>query len=260
MAGTFGALSVSERGIALVTGAGARLGKAMAEALGADGWAVGIHYRGSTKGAEATAETIQAAGGKAALVQADLAAPDSRASLIERTAEALDGPVNLLINSASTFDDDTALTYSGESWDFHFDVNLRAPVDLAQAFARKLPATGKGLIINLIDQRVWKLNPTFFTYTLSKSALWTATRTLAQALAPNIRVNAIGPGPTLKSVHQSAEEFANEARNTLTQEGSGPTEIIRAMRYLIEATSVTGQMIASDGGQHLMWQTPDVPD
>ncbi len=244
--------------IALVTGAGARLGQAMAKALGEDGWAVGVHYRSSSTGAEETAAAIEASGGRAALVQADLADATSRAELIAKTAEELGGPVTLLINSASTFEDDTAQTYTSDSWDFHFEVNLRAPLDLAQAFAHALPSDNKGLVINLIDQRVWKLNPTFFTYTLSKSALWTATRTLAQALAPNIRVNGIGPGPTLASIHQSAETFSAEARNTLTGEGSNPEEIVKAMRYLIQAGSVTGQMIAADGGQHLMWQTPDV--
>ncbi|MEM7661759.1 MAG: SDR family oxidoreductase [Pseudomonadota bacterium] len=258
MVGTLGQQSVSERRIALVTGSGARLGKAMAEALGADGWAVGVHYRTSSTGADHTVSEIEKAGGRAATVQADLGDVESRAGLIAETGERLGGPVSLLINSASTFEPDTAQTFTSRDWDFHFDINLHAPVHLAQMFSAQLPDQTDGVIINLIDQRVWKLNPTFFTYTLSKSALWTATRTLAQALAPNIRVNAIGPGPTLASIHQSDDVFADEAKNTLTQKGSSPEEIVRAMRYLIDAKSVTGQMIAADGGQHLMWQTPDV--
>jgi NAD(P)-dependent dehydrogenase (short-subunit alcohol dehydrogenase family) len=137
------------------------------------------------------------------------------------------------------------------------DTNLRAPVHLAQQMAAGLAPGVKGLVVNLIDQRVWKLNPQFFTYTLSKAALWQATQTLAQALAPHVRVNAIGPGPTLQSIHQTDETFAAEQRATLTQEGSSPEEIVRALRYLVAASSVTGQMIAADGGQHLMWQTPD---
>ncbi|MEM9377172.1 MAG: SDR family oxidoreductase [Pseudomonadota bacterium] len=243
---------------ALVTGAGARLGKAMAEALGRDHWSVAIHYRGSQRGAEDTAKSVRSAGGCAELVQADLADEEQTATLERAAQEALGGPLTLLINSASTFEDDTAIGHSRENWDVHMGPNLRAPVLLAQHFARALPEEDAGLIINMIDMRVLKLNPLFFTYTLSKSALWTATRTLAQALAPNIRVNAIGPGPTLENIHQKPGEFAAEAQATLTQKGSNPAEIVKAMRYLIEADSVTGQLIASDGGQHLMWQTPDV--
>ena len=243
---------------ALVTGAGARLGKAMAEALGADGWSVAVHYRGSKSGAEATAETIQAAGGTAELVQADLADESQTAALIGKAQSALGGPLTLLVNSASTFEDDTAQTHTRDNWDFHIGPNFRAPVLLAQHFASALPAEVAGLIVNMIDMRVLKLNPLFFTYTLSKSALWTATRTMAQAFAPNIRVNGIGPGPTLENVHQKPGEFAAEARATLTQQGSNPDEIVKTLRYLIQADSITGQLIASDGGQHLMWQTPDV--
>ena len=244
---------------ALVTGAGARLGKAMAEALGADGWDVAVHYRSSAKGAEETAQAISAQGQFAATVQADLSDEEDVAGLIPAASATLGGHLTLLVNSASTFRNDSAQRHERGDWDFHLDTNLRAPVHLSQHFANALPETERGLIINMIDQRVWKLNPTFFTYTLSKSALWTATRTMAQAFAPNIRVNAIGPGPTLKANHQSEEEFADEATATLTQQGSSPDEIVKAMRYLIDAEAVTGQMIAADGGQHLMWQTPDVP-
>jgi len=244
-------------GAALVTGAGARLGKAMAEALGQDGWAVAIHYRSSKDGARDTLAAIKAAGGRATLVQADLADESQVASLVGRAGAELGQPVSLLVNSASVFTDDSAANHTRADWDGHMDTNLRAPVHLAQQMAAGLAPGEKGLVVNLIDQRVWKLNPQFFTYTLSKAALWQATQTLAQALAPHVRVNGIGPGPTLKSVHQTAAEFEAEQRVTLTQEGSGPAEIVRALRYLISATSVTGQMIASDGGQHLMWQTPD---
>ena len=243
---------------ALVTGAGARLGKAMAEALGRDGWQVAVHYRNSLQGAEATVGAIQAGGGKAAMVQADLSDESDTATLIDRAQSALGGPLSVLVNSASTFSDDTAHTHSRENWDYHFGPNLRAPILLSQQFAQHLPNSVAGLIVNMIDMRVLKLNPQFFTYTLSKSALWTATRTLAQALAPNIRVNAIGPGPTLQNVHQKPGEFDAESRATLTQKGSNSGEIVKALRYLIDADSITGQMIASDGGQHLMWQTPDI--
>ena len=244
-------------GAALVTGAGARVGRAMAEALGSDGWAVCVHYLGSKTGAEETAEAIRKSGGRAETLRCDLSIEAARGALVSDATKLLGQPLTLLVNSASTFANDTAAEHSRTDWDHHFEANLRTPVHLAQHFARALPASEKGLVVNMIDQRVWKLNPQFFTYTLSKAALWQATQTLAQALAPNIRVNGIGPGPTLKSVHQSDADFAAEKAATLTGEGSGPDEIVRALRYLISATSVTGQMIAADGGQHLMWQTPD---
>lgn len=249
---------MAKPGAALVTGAGARLGKAMAEALGADGWDVAVHYSRSESGAQDTVKAIHQAGSKAVSVQADLSNEPETAGLIAKASAALGQPLTLLINSASTFFDDTAQSHTRTNWDTHMEVNLRAPILLAQNFADAMPPNTKGSIINLIDQRVRKLNPQFFTYTLSKSALWSATRTLAQALAPNIRVNGIGPGPTLRSIHQSEEDFAKEANATLTGEGSSPEEIVQAMRYLISANSVTGQMIASDGGQHLLWQTPDI--
>ena len=244
-------------GAALVTGAGARLGRAMAEALGADGWQVIVHYNSSAGGAEETAEAIRAAGGAAITLQADLSDEAATGDLILHAAEKIGQPVTLLVNSASVFEEDNVTSHTRASWDMHMNTNLRAPVHLAQAFANALPKGEKGLVVNMIDQRVWKLTPNFFTYTLSKAALWQATQTLAQALAPDIRVNGIGPGPTLRSKHQSEDEFAAEKRATLTQEGSSPDEIVKALRYLVSASSVTGQMIASDGGQHLMWQTPD---
>ena len=245
-------------GRALVTGAGARLGQAMAIALGEAGWQVAVHYRGSAAGAHDTVTEIRVAGGRAEAVQADLSDEADTASLVAQAAAALGGPLTLLVNSASTFENDSALEHDRTGWDFHFEANLRAPVHLAQCFAKQVPKGEHALIVNMLDQRVLKLNPQFFTYTLSKSALWTATRTMAQAFAPNIRVNGIGPGPTLASVHQTDEEFAAEKAHTLTGAGTNPDEIIRALFYLIEAQSVTGQMIASDGGQHLLWQTPDL--
>lgn len=242
---------------ALVTGGGARLGRAMALALGEDGWAVCVHYNSSDTGAAETVDMIRRKGGRAEMLQCDLGSEGAREGLVAKAGKLIGHPVTLLVNSASTFADDTASDHTREGWDHHIEPNLRAPVHLAQQLAIALPDGDKGLVVNMIDQRVWKLTPQFFTYTLSKAALWQATQTLAQALAPRIRVNGIGPGPTLQSVHQTAESFAAEKAATLTGEGSGPDEIVRALRYLILAGSVTGQMIAADGGQHLMWQTPD---
>lgn len=242
---------------ALVTGAGGRIGRAMAEALGADGWAVAVHYNRSAAGAEETAAAIREAGGRAETLACDLADEARRGALLEQAGRRLGKPVTLLVNSASTFEDDSAAHHTREDWDRHFETNLRAPVHLAQQLAAHLPEGERGLVVNLIDQKVLKLNPLFFTYTLSKAALWQATQTMAQAFAPHLRVNAIAPGPTLQSVHQTPAQFAAERRATLTGEGSSPEEIVRALRYLIAASSVTGQMIVSDGGQHLMWQTPD---
>ncbi len=245
-------------GRALVTGAGARLGKAMAIALGKAGWQVAVHYRSSSAGADDTVDQIRAAGGVAETVQADLSDETGTAGLVGKASAALGGPLTLLVNSASTFEPDSALEHDRTNWDHHFEANLRAPVHLAQRFAGQVADGEHALIVNMIDQRVLKLNPQFFTYTLSKSALWTATRTMAQAFAPNIRVNGIGPGPTLPSTHQTDEQFEQEKAHTLTGQGTSPDEIVRALFFLIEAGSVTGQMIASDGGQHLLWQTPDL--
>ncbi|MFN3609673.1 MAG: SDR family oxidoreductase [Hyphomonas sp.] len=242
---------------ALVTGAGGRLGRAMADALGADGWAVAVHYRGSAEGAEETAASIRGRGGRAEIIGCDLSDEGQRRTLLGQTRTLLATPVTLLVNSASTFTGDSTIGHTRDDWDHHFEPNLRAPVHLAQQLAANLPAGERGLVVNLIDQKVLKINPLFFTYTLSKAALWQATRMLAQGLAPQVRVNAIAPGPTLASVHQSPEQFAAERAATLTGEGSSPDEIVNALRYLVSASSVTGQMIASDGGQHLMWQTPD---
>lgn len=243
---------------ALVTGAGARLGRAMAIALGAAGWHVAVHYRSSAAAADETCKTIRDAGGVAHPVRADLGDEDDTATLLDRTAETLGGPVSLLINNASTFEPDDAASHTRSDWDRHFNANLRAPISLAQALYNQLPDDQQGVIINMLDQRVWKLNPEFFTYTLSKSALWTATQTMAQAFAPRVRVNGIGPGPTMKNARQGDADFEKQKAATLTGRGASPDEIVRAMFYLLEADAVTGQMIAVDGGQHLVWQTPDV--
>lgn len=242
----------------LITGAGARVGQHLAQGLAADGWAVALHYNRSKDGAEKLASEIKNAGGKASTVQANLFVPDDVDSLIPRAAEALGMPLTALINNASTFVNDTAEDFTRAGFDHHMEVNLRAPLLLTQYFADHLPTDQKGCVINLLDQRMLKPNPLFFTYAISKSGLYWATKTLAQTLAPRIRVNAIGPGPTLENIHQAEGEFAAERAATLLGEGSPPETILDAARYLLGAYAVTGQMIAVDGGQHLTWETPDV--
>jgi len=244
---------------ALVTGAGARLGKAMALALGEAGFDVAIHYNRSEGPAAEVAEAIYAKGRRAATVQADLSREAEVAGLVAASGEALGGPLTLLVNSASTFEPDDAETMTRESWDHHLDTNLRAPARLTQDFAGQAPAGADALVVNMIDQRVWKLTPQFLSYTVSKSALWTLTRTFAQGLGPRgVRVNAIGPGPTLKNPRQSEADWAAQNEATVLRRGATPEDIVGALLYLVEAKAVTGQMIAVDGGQHLAWETPDV--
>ncbi|WP_454717960.1 SDR family oxidoreductase [Caulobacter segnis] len=244
------------RGAALVTGAGRRIGKALALEAARAGYDVAVHYRASADEAEETAQSVRALGRRAVLVRAELSDEAAVRGLIAASAEF--GPLTLLINSASAFEDDRVGGLSRETWDLHLETNLRAPIVLAEAFAAALPADLQGLVVNIVDQRVLRPNPQFFSYSLAKAGLWWATQTLAQALAPRVRVNAIGPGPTLPSVHQAPGEFEAEAAGVLLQRRATPDEVAAALRYLIDATSVTGQMIAVDGGQHLGWQTPDI--
>ncbi len=248
---------MTTRGAALVTGAGRRIGRALALEAARAGFDVAVHYRTAKADAQAVADEIAALGQRAVLLDAELTDEDQTAGLVARAQAAL-GPVTLLINSASTFEDDRLATATRASWDAHLDANLRAPVVLAQAFAAALPAEAEGQIVNIVDQRVLRPNPQFFSYSLSKAGLWWVTQTLAQDLAPRIRVNAIGPGPTLASVHQAPGEFEAEAAGTLLQRHASPGEIAAALRYLIDARAVTGQMIAVDAGQHLGWRTPDI--
>ena len=235
---------------ALVTGAARRIGRAIALDLAANGWRVAIHYRGSREEALRTVETIRAAGGIATAIPADLADIDQVRALIGRCAEEL-GPPTCLINNASEFLLDTIASLTPADWDTHLDINLKAPVFLSQALYLALPDGAEGNVINICDQRVWRPTPQFFSYTISKAGLWTATQTLAQAMAPRVRVNAIGPGPVLRSVHQTEQDFATEAAATIL--GRGPTleEITSAVRFILATPSMTGQMIALDGGQHL---------
>jgi NAD(P)-dependent dehydrogenase (short-subunit alcohol dehydrogenase family) len=238
--------------IALVTGAALRLGRAIALDLAKRGWQVGVHHRTSSAEADATVAEIERLGSKAVALQADLISEDQLRGLVRSCAERL-GPPTCLINNAARFEWDTIETLDWGGWQAEIDVNLRAPIFLTQEFARILPQDATGCVINMIDQRVWRLTPGFFSYTIAKSALWTATRTLAQALAPRIRVNAIGPGPVLKNRWQSDTEFEEECLATPLRRRATIEEVCGAVRFLLDTPSMTGQMIALDSGQHLAW-------
>lgn len=247
----------AQRITALVTGGAKRIGRALALDLAANGFDVAVHHHGGASEAADVCARISDLGGRSAALPADLTDPRACAGLVAEAGRALGAPVRLLVNNASLFVEDSAVDYDWKVWDGHFALHLKAPVELTRRMAAALPDGEDGLVVNMIDQRVWRLRPQFFSYTLSKSALWTATQTLAQALAPKVRVNAIGPGPTLRNERQSAEDFDNQVRNILLKRGPDLAEFGRTIRYLWETKSITGQMIALDGGQHLAWQTPD---
>jgi NAD(P)-dependent dehydrogenase (short-subunit alcohol dehydrogenase family) len=243
---------------ALVTGAGLRIGRALALDLARQGFAVAVHYHRSAAPAETVVAEIQSRGGRAAALAADLAREAEVADLVPRAVAAL-GPLGCLINNASVFELDSVETATRQSWNLHMEINLRAPFVLAQAFARQLPAEPTGNVVNIIDQRVWNLTPYFTSYTLSKAGLWTLTQTLALALAPRVRVNAVGPGPTLPSLRQSQDQFDRQCAAMPLRRGTTPEEICQAVRYILSAPAMTGQMIALDGGQHLGWAQPSAP-
>ncbi len=252
---------------ALVTGAAKRLGREMALHLAQQGYSVGVHYAGSANDADQTVHDIVSTGGTAVALQADLLDDTQTGNLIARATDALGGPLTVLINNASIFEYDTLPTADRTSWDRHFQSNLRAPFILSQDFAAQVPKgaidelgepIAQSLIVNMIDQRIRKLTPEFMTYTLAKSALWTLTQTGAQALAPDIRVNAIGPGPTIQGMRQSVDHFNLQRASTILERGSNPSDIVGALNYFLNAPAVTGQILCVDGGQHLTWQTRDI--
>ncbi len=245
----------ARRGAALVTGGGKRIGRAICLELARAGFDLAIHYRSSAEEADAVADAARAMGRRAATVRANLAVEAETRTLIPAALEAV-GPLAVLVNNASVFEDDRVGALGRATWDAHLETNLRAPVVLAEAFAAQ--AADGGCIVNLLDQRVLKPDPRFFSYALSRNALWWATRTMAQALAPRIRVNGVGPGPTLPSIHQSEADFAAEVAGTLLARPGSPEAVASAVRWLADAELVTGQMIAVDGGQHLGWRTPDI--
>jgi NAD(P)-dependent dehydrogenase (short-subunit alcohol dehydrogenase family) len=252
---------------ALVTGAGARLGRAMALRLAERGHDVAVHHNASREGAEAVAREIEAMGRRTVALRADLLDEGKTARLLPQAAEALGGPITVLVNNASIFEYDTLATATRESWDRHVGSNLRAPFLLIQALAAQVPdpvpdaggePVAQALVVNMVDQRVRKLTPEFMTYTLAKAGLWTLTQTAAQALAPRVRVNAIGPGPTVRGHRQNEDHFARQRAGTVLQRGSDPEDILHALDYLLTAKAVTGELLCVDGGQHLGWQTPDI--
>ena len=237
---------------ALVTGGARRLGRAIALALAEAGFDVAVQYRDSLDQAAATAEEIRGFGRRACTLHADLSDEPQVVSLVERAAGQL-GPVGVLVNNASHFARDEWHDATKQGWDAHLAPNLRAPFVLSQDLARSLPRDAQGAILNLIDQRVWALTPHFVSYTVSKAALWSLTQSLALALAPRIRVNAIGPGPALASARQTPEQFARQCASVPLGHGTSPEEIAQAAIALLSLPSVTGQMLALDGGQHLQW-------
>ncbi|MGI3168868.1 SDR family oxidoreductase [Pseudooceanicola sp. C21-150M6] len=252
---------------ALVTGAAHRLGKAIALDLAAQGYDVAVHYNGSEEAAQAVALRIREMGRSAITLQADLTQEAEVQRLVPAAVEGLGAPLLCLVNNASLFDRDDIWTATRDSWDRHMECNLRAPFVLSQGFAAQVPdplpdrhgePVAQGLIVNMLDQAVQKLTPNFMTYLLSKTGLWTLTQTMAQALAPRVRVNGIGPGPTLKNARQDEAAFRKLRRLTVLERGTDPDDVLATLRYFLSTPAVTGQLICPDGGQRLAWKTPDI--
>jgi len=252
---------------ALVTGAAKRLGRAMALTLAERGFDVAVHFSTSKNAAVDVKNEIMSLGQRAVTLQADLLIEKETEQLVARAQDALGGELSVLINNASIFEHDTLESATRESWDLHLGSNLRAPFVLTQAFAKMAPEPdydGNGepgaqaLVVNMYEQRVQKLTPGFMTYTIAKMGLWAFTQTAAQALAPNVRVNAIAPGPTMIGSRQSETHFNRQRANTILQRGANAEDVTRALRYLLNAPAVTGQLLVVDGGQHLGWKTPDI--
>ncbi|NQW00322.1 MAG: SDR family oxidoreductase [Rhodospirillales bacterium] len=241
------------RGNVLITGAAKRIGRVIALELARAGWNIAVHYRRSEQQAEDLVCELESYGVRGVGLAADLANEAEVGQLFANAGKAL-GPITCLINNASIFEEDTATTATRRSWDRHMNVNLRAPFVLSQCLVNGLPEGQSGVIINIIDQRVWNPTPEFTSYTLSKMGLWSATQVLAQSYAPHVRVNAIGPGPTLQSVHQSADDFTAEVDALPLQRGVSPEDISRGVVFILESPTMTGQMIALDSGQHLGWR------
>lgn len=243
---------------ALVTGGARRIGAAIVNDLSTAGFSIVIHCNRSTGEAEVLAEKLRSRGGVAHVARADLEEADAADRLVGQAADALGAPIRLLVNNASVFEADTADAIDWAAWRRHFAVHVEAPARLTAAMAHALPAPDTGLVVNLVDQRVRKPTPQFFSYSLSKHALDAATRMMAQTYAPRLRVNAIGPGPTLANERQSAADFRAQEEALLLGKGPALREFAATILYMWNTPSITGQTIMLDGGQHLAWQTPDV--
>jgi NAD(P)-dependent dehydrogenase (short-subunit alcohol dehydrogenase family) len=237
---------------ALVTGGAQRIGRAIALALAEAGFDVAVHCHGSRAAGAATCDDVRRLGRRATLLQADLAQETQTAALLPQATAAL-GPIGVLVNNASRFERDEWHDATRASWDAHLEPNLRAPFVLIQHFARLLPDTAQGAVINMLDERVWSITPHFVSYTVAKAGLWALTQSMALALAPRIRVNGIGPGPSLPNARQTQEQFERQADSVPLRRGAGPEEIGRAAIAILALPAMTGQMLALDGGQHLQW-------
>ena len=251
--------TIQQKQTVLITGAAKRIGQAIATDLAASDWQVAIHANSNIESAVELASEISSNGGVASAFQADLSKSDQPSKLIQEVTTKL-GPLTVLVNCASVFLEDDIYQLDETNFDLHYALHVRAPSFLASEFAKQLPDNVSGNIINIIDQRVLKLTPQFYSYTLSKTALHTATKTMAQALAPKIRVNAIGPGPTLKNERQQPSDFQKQIDVLPLKRGPELSEFAQTIKFLVKTPSITGQMIILDGGQHLIWQTPDVTD
>lgn len=239
---------------ALVTGGAKRLGRAIALALAGAGFDIAVHCRHNLDAAQELAAEIRLAGRRAAVLQADLTMEPEVERLLPAASAAL-GPIGVLVNNASLFERDEWHDATRASWDAHMEPNLRAPFVLMQHLAGDLPPEAEGVVINMLDQRVWAITPHFVSYTLSKVGLWGLTQAMALALAPRIRVNGIGPGPALPNSRQTPEEFAQQYASVPLGRGTSPEEVGRAVLAILSLPAMTGQMLALDGGQHMQWKS-----
>ena len=241
---------MSKKNNILITGGSVRIGKEIALAISNSSNNIIIHYHQSFNQASALKKSVEKLGSQCAVIKCDLSKKRSTEGLIKRAGKFF-GPINFLINNASVFENDNINNFKVDSWNKHMNVNLYAPLKFSRDLKKLLPTKSKGHIINILDQNVLKPDISFLSYSLSKAALYSATKVLAKSFAPNIRVNAIGPGPTIKNVHQSSKNFEKSIKKTLLKVGSPPKEIARTVKFLLESNSITGQFIVVDGGEHL---------